>query len=38
MTDLLAPPPRGRRDFDRARPLWELAYFIGLQGDRGAIA
>ena len=39
MTDLLAHTASwSSQDFDRARPLWELAYFIGLQGDRGAIA
>ena len=25
------------QDFDRARPLWEMMYFTGLRGDRGAI-
>ncbi|MCB9412631.1 MAG: DUF1298 domain-containing protein [Actinobacteria bacterium] len=26
------------QDFDRARPLWEMIYFTGLRGDRGAVA
>ncbi len=25
------------QDFDRARPLWEMIYFTGLRGDRGAL-
>lgn len=25
------------RDFDRARPLWEMIYFTGLRGERGAL-
>jgi diacylglycerol O-acyltransferase / wax synthase len=26
-----------QRDFDRARPLWEMIYFTGLRGGRGAV-
>lgn len=38
MDDLLAALSNwAQQDFDRARPLWEMQYFTGLRGDRGAL-